>query len=348
VLSGLQELYEQERVLFDRQFVLNQLPLSSSLLNNAKFVLKAIENLQKPDLDRESGYMTRNFDRTRRRVFQRIDNFHPESEKIILKEVLKYANQLTKTDRIDPLDKLIFSNTAEDGIDRFIESLYNQSRFSDGTYIEQSLEKTPEEISELQDPALRLMRAMSPVYDKNRDERRRFQGRLASLHSQLLDIKKEYLAQSFVPDANRSLRLTYGYVRGYQPRDAVSYYPITFFKGVVEKTTQKEPFVTPPDLLQLHEKKEFGMFKHPQIDDVPVAILYNTDTSGGNSGSPILNASGNLVGVNFDRAWEATINDYAWSESYSRSIGVDIRYVLWVTHKFAGADYLLKEMNIIK
>ena len=81
--------------------------------------------------------------------------------------------------------------------------------------------------------------------------------------------------------------------------------------------------------------KNFGKFKHPEINDVPVAILYNTDTSGGNSGSPILNASGDLVGVNFDRAWEATINDFAWSEDYSRSIAVDIRYVLWVTEKYA-------------
>ncbi len=70
------------------------------------------------------------------------------------------------------------------------------------------------------------------------------------------------------------------------------------------------------------------------------------DTTGGNSGSPVLNSKGQLIGVNFDRAWEATINDYAWNESYSRSIAVDIRYVLWVTQKFAGADYLLKEMNI--
>ena len=77
-----------------------------------------------------------------------------------------------------------------------------------------------------------------------------------------------------------------------------------------------------------------------------MAILYNTDTTGGNSGSPILNAKGQLIGVNFDRAWEATINDYAWSKDYSRSIGVDIRYVLWVTQKLAGADHLLTEMNV--
>ena len=88
------------------------------------------------------------------------------------------------------------------------------------------------------------------------------------------------------------------------------------------------------------------MFRHPKLDDVPVAILYDLDTTGGNSGSPVMNARGELVGVNFDRAYEATINDYAWSESYSRSIAVDIRYVLWVTSRFAGADHILKEAGV--
>jgi len=115
---------------------------------------------------------------------------------------------------------------------------------------------------------------------------------------------------------------------------------------VVEKTTVEEPYDTPSRLLELYRAKDFGGFKNAKRNDVPVAILYDTDTTGGNSGSPVLNARGALVGVNFDRPFEATINDYGWSNEYSRSIAVDIRYVLWVTQKFAGADYLLREMKV--
>ena len=79
---------------------------------------------------------------------------------------------------------------------------------------------------------------------------------------------------------------------------------------------------------------------------MPVGILYNMDTTGGNSGSPILDARGRLIGVNFDRAYEATINDFAWNDDYSRSIGVDIRYVLWITQKLGGANFLLEEMGV--
>src|SRR5690606_4372447 len=99
-------------------------------------------------------------------------------------------------------------------------------------------------------------------------------------------------------------------------------------------------------LVEIYKKGDLGRFKDEKLGDVPVAILYDTDTSGGNSGSPVLDAYGRLVGVNFDRAYEATINDFTWSPVYSRSIGVDIRYVLFITEKIGGADFLLKEMGV--
>ncbi len=114
----------------------------------------------------------------------------------------------------------------------------------------------------------------------------------------------------------------------------------------MDKTTGVTPFETPQRIADLYAAKDFGRFALPGREDLAVAILYSTDTTGGNSGSPILNAEGKLVGVNFDRAFEATINDFAWNQSYSRSIGVDIRYALWITGKVFGANHLLKEMGV--
>jgi S1-C subfamily serine protease len=97
---------------------------------------------------------------------------------------------------------------------------------------------------------------------------------------------------------------------------------------------------------QAASEGRYGGLEHPRLKTVPVAFLYSTDTTGGNSGSPVLNAKGQLVGVNFDRAFEATINDFAWNQRYSRSIGVDIRYVLWITGEVFGAKHIVEEMQI--
>jgi exoribonuclease R len=160
-----------------------------------------------------------------------------------------------------------------------------------------------------------------------------------------VEAKQTWKGADFCPDANGTLRLTHGRVRRYQPRDGVVYTPITTLGGVVEKATGLEPFDAPEELIKLWQRRDFGDFAHPELGDVPVAILYDTDTSGGNSGSPILNAKGDVVGVNFDRSFEATINDFQWSVDYSRSIGVDIRYVLWVTQKLMHADAVLEELR---
>ena len=149
-----------------------------------------------------------------------------------------------------------------------------------------------------------------------------------------------------MPDANSTLRLTYGYVRGYEPEDGVYQSPFTTISGLIAKGEKEGDYEINQDLVQAYQAGDMAAFIKPSLQDVPVGLLYNMDTTGGNSGSPVMNAKGELVGVNFDRAYTATINDFAWNEAYSRSIGVDIRYVLWVVAKVAKADFLLTEMGI--
>lgn len=148
------------------------------------------------------------------------------------------------------------------------------------------------------------------------------------------------------PDANSTLRFTYGYVKGYKPREAVTYTPFTTLKGVIEKDTGEFPFIVPQKLKDLQARKDFGRFGFG--DSVPVNFLATTDIIGGNSGSPIMNAYGEQVGIVFDGNYEGLGNDIFYNEARGRTIAVDIRYVLFVTEKVDDMGWILKEMNLKK
>ena len=170
---------------------------------------------------------------------------------------------------------------------------------------------------------------------------------LAALMPQYIGFREDYLQSQFIPDANSTLRLTYGYIKSYKPNDGEIHYPYTSLEGVFEKANTL-PDYRLPELVQdkLRQKEVPAIFKDPKTGKVVVGILYNMDTTGGNSGSPVLNSRGELIGLNFDRSFTATINDYAWNEDYSRSIGCDIRYVLYVLKYVSNADKIIEEMGL--
>ena len=151
----------------------------------------------------------------------------------------------------------------------------------------------------------------------------------------------------FYPDANSTLRVSYGSVKGYQSKDAVCYKYCTTLKGIMEKDNPGiYDYNVPVRLRELYKSKDYGQYA--QNGEVPVCFLADNHTTGGNSGSPVINADGQLIGVNFDRAWEGVASDIAFNPEQSRNISLDIRYALFIIDKFAGAGYLLKEMTIVK
>lgn len=148
------------------------------------------------------------------------------------------------------------------------------------------------------------------------------------------------------PDANSTLRVTYGKVKGYQPADAVTYSPYTYLDGVMEKYVPGDyEFDVPQKLIELYNKKDYG--RYGVNGKMPVCFIATNHTTGGNSGSPALDAKGNLIGLNFDRVWEGTMSDIHYDPEICRNIMVDIRYVLFVIEKYAGAKHLVDEMKII-
>lgn len=150
------------------------------------------------------------------------------------------------------------------------------------------------------------------------------------------------------PDANSTLRITYGKVKGYKPSDAVSYEPVTYLDGVMEKYVPGDyEFDVPQKLIELYNAKDYGQYADKN-GKMPVAFIATNHTTGGNSGSPALDARGNLIGLNFDRVWEGTMSDIHYDPSICRNIMVDIRYVLFVIDKYAGAKNLIDEMKLVK
>jgi len=179
-------------------------------------------------------------------------------------------------------------------------------------------------------------------------------GEYDQLSTQIDDLQRTYMAglmevfpdRRFYPDANSTMRVTYGQVNGYQPRDAVTYNPVTYLSGVMEKYKPGDyEFDVPEKLQQLYADKDYG--DYADNGKMPICFLGSNHTTGGNSGSPAIDAHGNLIGLNFDRVWEGTMSDINYDKSICRNIMVDARYILFIVDKYAGAGHLIKEMKLV-
>lgn len=346
VIGDIRAVYEEMTKRSQNELTLDYLFASSKLLNVYYQLNHTITELQKPDSLRQPAFQSKNWEQTRQKLLDLFKQYHEPTDQAFLTEMLVRAAQLSADQKIAPIDDALKGKTSQDQISEWVRKSFVKAKIRSSADLDVFLKKSPQEMAKIKDPLMELARGLTPIMAALREAKERREGALNKYYGLYAEAKQMYLKSDFVPDANITLRFTYGVIRGYAPADATQYTPFTTATGVADKSTGTEPFDAPKKLLDLFKTKEFGPFKHKRLNNLPVAMLYNTDTTGGNSGSPVLNAKGELVGLNFDRTFEATINDYAWSEAYSRSIGVDVRYVLWVTSQFGGAGHLLTEMNV--
>lgn len=199
------------------------------------------------------------------------------------------------------------------------------------------------------DVALKLFTGIQGKYQTNVQEKLNpIQAKINVLQRTYMQAQMEVMKdKTFYPDANSTLRLTYGKVKGYYPRDGVYYQYSTWLDGVMEKYKPGDyEFDVPEKLRELYAKKDYGIYG--VNGKMPVCFIATNHTTGGNSGSPVFDAYGRLIGLNFDRVWEGTMSDINYDASICRNIQVDIRYVLFIIDKFAGAKNIIKELNLVK
>lgn len=237
------------------------------------------------------------------------------------------------------------------GVDRYVDELFKQSNFSTiEKYKALASADSATKAAALQnDPALLLAEAFNTFYNTKVD------GTYKRLNTEINTLYRLYMKglmemqpdRTFFPDANLTLRVAYGTVEGYSPVDAVYYEPFSTIDGIMEKDNPDiYDYNIPQRLRDLYRTKEYGRWN---VDgSVPVCFLATNHTTGGNSGSPVLNGRGQLVGINFDRTWESTMSDYEFDVVKCRNIIVDIRYVLFVIDRIGNAGYLLDEMRFAK
>lgn len=275
-------------------------------------------------------------------------DFDPALEEEVMQAVLPIYLAELQTGPI-PEDLLQLQKMKEEDLKDHIETLFEKNPVLDENFshwLEEKPAKAAKKIAKSQAFRLSLaayqhfLEVLNPAIDTQNEKIDQLQ------RAYINSLKKLYPQKAYYPDANSGLRISFGKVKGYRPRDGVYYNQRTYLDGVLEKYQPGDyEFDLPEKLLSLYALKDYGPYA--ENGKMPVCFVATNHTTGGNSGSPVMNGRGELVGLNFDRAWEGVMSDMYFDTTLCRNIMVDLRYVLFIVDKFAGAKYLVDEMDLV-
>ncbi|HEV7921112.1 MAG TPA: S46 family peptidase [Thermoanaerobaculia bacterium] len=348
--QGLANMTQEQRRTWERDFLLahtygspaSPTPLGPKALYLATTVVRNAIELQKPDAQRDSLYMQRNQPTLQAKMRREQKNFFLPADERLLESFVRRAQALPREQRFAAIDRLF----PDANVAGRIDELYAQTKLFDENERMKMLAETPDQLRARHDPLVDLGFALDADIRDLSARREQWDGTISRLRPAWRRAVEAHAGKPIAPDANSTLRVSFAHVQGYSPRDGVWYRPQTTLAGVIEKDTGIEPFNAPQSILEAARAKRYGQWKDPRLGDVPVDFLADADTTGGNSGSPVVNGRGELVGVNFDRVWENVANDFGYNPAVGRNVSVDIRYLLWILDQVAHGGGLLRELGV--
>lgn len=314
----------------------------SDLLKSARTLYRLALERGKPDAERESGYQERDLGFIKARLTRLEQSFVPSVDQA------RYAAALARYAGID-------AKVRPPGVDALLPAqdalagMYKASQLSDTATRLAWIGKDADAFRKSDDPFIALAVRLHDAGMALEERRNEIDGNLERVIPQYMAAViawKKSQGKPVYPDANSTLRVTYGTVSPFSPRDGLVKGPFTTVEGILEKETGKDPFIVPAPLKEAIQAKRYGVFKDAALGTVPVNFLSSADTTGGNSGSAVMNKNGELIGLNFDSTYESITKDWYFDTAITRAIHVDIRYMLWVMKEVDHADNLLKEMTI--
>jgi hypothetical protein len=355
ILPALQSLQEEGEKTRERNTFLNNLIGASSYLSAAQTMVHLSTQRPKNDLDRDSGYQERDWSRIREYQDRQQKILDATADRALLKWSTRLAAGLPLTQRIEPLDALIGLKPGmpeadvDTAINSYLDRLYSGTKIGEKDFRLSLMERSTAELQATNDPFLALAAALEPIFESIHESGKIRAGAYSRLRPKYMEAMLAKAGGLAAPDANSTLRVTYGQVKGVDARDGLYYKPQTGLAGILEKQTGAGDFNAPSrqiDAIKAFMASKKSPFLDPSLKDVPVNFLSTVDTTGGNSGSPTLNAKGELVGLLFDGTYESIASDYLFDKVKTRSIHVDSRYMLWNMSVVDGATNLLKEMGV--
>lgn len=350
-LADLSKLYEEEYAAFkQKELVLDWMTYFVLMPRFAVTINKLSLERQKPDLEREPDYMERNLPLMKTKLKTLQQELHIPNDKQYFLLFIQEALKLPPGQRIQTIDQALDAGPdkmpASTAIEAWIDELYQGSNLAEEKTRLAMFDMDRDFLLETNDSLIAFAVQLEKELQEVRDRQKAFEGALSRLRPKYIQGLLAGSPGPAYPDANGTMRFSHGRVKGYSPRDAVNYHWMTSASGILEKHTGQEPFDTPEPLRKAIADRDYGPYLDAALNDVPVDFLDTNDTTGGNSGSAVLNGKGEIVGLLFDGNFEAMTSDYTFHKTLTRSISVDIRYVLFVLDKVYHVENVLKELTI--